>query len=361
MTKELVALRKVEVLTVKMEPSHPCSQRGPPSHSSPEPMVTPDSAATANGSVVSTPTIPSFLSEPSLSERGEEIHRSDANPSASSGFAPETSNGCQLGPATLARPEDTVPAICLALPPQSNATRWPASQSYFDSLNRLEEEWNAHKRPLHYDVMSADTTYPFSMSFTEADELTKKMEHSLLEQQAPGQAPSEEPKSKLTDPAGRHFRVCRACRGGGDVPDEPEWYLGGRHGAEGAASIPWTDFPAKRKDITLSWSRTEMEMLGHDAAQRGTRAVRTFHRPSHSRDWPVDKLDDVSNPAVARADGFAPNPPVMPGPEGPPSHLESKPSEPLELDASASERISRALEHLEAKLILLESRLDDMD
>jgi hypothetical protein len=209
--------------------------------------------------------------------------------------------------------------------------------------------------------MSADTTYPFSMSFTVADELTKKMEHSLLEQQAPGQAPSKEPKSKLTDPAGRHFRVCRACRGAGDVPDEPEWYLGGRHDAEGAASIPGTDFPAKRKNITPSWSRTEMEMLGHDAAQRGTRAVRTFHRPSHSRDWPVDKLDDVSNPAVARADGFAPNPPVMPGPEGPPSHLESKPSEPLELDASASERISRALERLEAKLILLESRLDDMD
>ncbi|KAL3445554.1 hypothetical protein BJX65DRAFT_143008 [Aspergillus insuetus] len=346
-----------------MESSHPCGQRRPPSDSLSEPIVTPDSGATAFSSGDSTPTIPTLLSVP---EGGEDLQRRDMNTSASSGFAPETGNYPRPGAAFFARPEQTTPATRRALPPQNNAIgnalerrSSPRDIAYMD---RLEKAWIPRKKLTRHDGMSADTNTPSYIASKDAGKSSNKTGDSLPEQKTTGQPPSEEPKPTSTEPVRPYVCTCCDCReipaesGPGGILDELE-----KSRAEAAASFTWPDLYADGKASDPAGTRGEYPSLTQ-LAQRGSSPVRRFHRLSPTRGW---VLDDGSNPAVARADGVAPAlafvPTPVPGRDGPPSHRQSKPSVPLGIDASPAGSIMGALDRLEGRLVLLEARLDDMD
>ncbi|KAJ0418931.1 hypothetical protein BJY00DRAFT_171264 [Aspergillus carlsbadensis] len=284
---KLMTLREVEVLTVKMEPSHPCGSRRPPSDGLSEPMVTPDSAATASSSVESSPSMPPLL-------EGEEIQRRDENPCASS----STRNGCKVGPATLPAPEEPTPANRFALPPQNSATGSQSSQIPLDPRDRWMETQNARKKLACHDRMSTDTT----------KEVTRRGADKLIDRYSPH--------------------------------------------AEAAESITCPGIPAKGRESKPIKSRSKIQFPAWK-----------YHRRPLTRDWARDRLDNGSNPALARVDGFASAPavppsPVIPGPGGPPAHLQSNPPVPLELDARDAGGIARALDQLEQKLMLLEARLN---
>jgi hypothetical protein len=229
-------------------------------------------------------------------------------------------------------------------------------------MDRLEEAWIPRRKFTRHDGMSADTNAPSYIASKDADKSSNKTGDSLPEQQTSGQPPSEEPKPTSTEPVEPHPCTCCGCReilaesGPGGILDELD-----RSRAEVAASFTWPDLDAEGKASDPAGTRGEHSSLTQ-LAQRGASPVRKFHRLSPIGGW---VLDDGSNPAVARADGVGPAlafvPTPVPGPDGPPSHRQSKPSVPLGIDASTAAGITGALARLEAKLLLLESRLDLMD
>ncbi|KAL3495779.1 hypothetical protein BJX62DRAFT_160379 [Aspergillus germanicus] len=229
-------------------------------------------------------------------------------------------------------------------------------------MDRLEEAWTPRRKFTRHDRMSTDTNAPSYIASKDADKSSNKTRDSLPEQKTTGQPPPEEPKPTSTEPVEPHPCTCCDCReipaesGPGGILNELE-----RSRAGAAASFTWPDFDAEGKASDPAGTRGEHPSLTQ-LAQRGSSPVRRFHRLSPGRGW---VLDDGSNPAVARADGVAPtitfvSTPV-PGPDGPLFHRQSKPSVPPGIDASTAESITRALDRLEARLMLLESRLDLMD